>query len=352
MQSVVRKTPKRYEEYKNRLLDIGKRNKMINYRETKRATLRILAPKYDELFNHLAFEEKSLSFQHPLDRDNDLRAYSVLSLMESLSSPIEVNIGDIAAQGTPRERVATLRNLRAKAKLAMEEQGINFLYLSFGFIEWQEKTAPGAPWLKSPLIMMPVTLSIESINAPYILSRYDDDIEVNPTLDFRFSKDYGVELPAFELEDENSIVSYMDKVERIADQRGWKLLREVNLGLVSFLKISMYHDLEKHEDKALSNPVIRAMCGDEEALPPMNLKVKNPDSIAPSDCYQVLSADSSQQKAVQLSKEGVSFVMQGPPGTGKSQTITNIIAEAMADGKRILFVSEKAAALQLSLIHI
>ena len=215
MQSVVRKTPKRYEEYKNRLLDIGKRNKMINYRETKRATLRILAPKYDELFNHLAFEEKSLSFQHPLDRDNDLRAYSVLSLMESLSSPIEVNIGDIAAQGTPRERVATLRNLRAKAKLAMEEQGINFLYLSFGFIEWQEKTAPGAPWLKSPLIMMPVTLSIESINAPYILSRYDDDIEVNPTLDFRFSKDYGVELPAFELEDENSIVSYMDKVERI-----------------------------------------------------------------------------------------------------------------------------------------
>lgn len=347
MQSVVRKTPKRYEEYKNRLLDIGKRNKMINYRETKRATLRILAPKYDELFNQLAFEEKSLSFQHPLDRDNDLRAYSVLSLMESLSSPIEVNIGDIAAQGTPRERVATLRNLRAKAKLAMEEQGINFLYLSFGFIEWQEKTAPGAPWLKSPLIMMPVTLSIESINAPYILSRYDDDIEVNPTLDFRFSKDYGVELPAFELEDENSIVSYMDKVERIADQRGWKLLREVNLGLVSFLKISMYHDLEKHEDKALSNPVIRAMCGDEDALPPMNLKVKNPDSIAPSDCYQVLSADSSQQKAVQLSKEGVSFVMQGPPGTGKSQTITNIIAEAMADGKRILFVSEKAAALQV-----
>ena len=210
MQSVVRKTPKRYEEYKNRLLDIGKRNKMINYRETKRATLRILAPKYDELFNQLAFEEKSLSFHHPLDRDNDLRAYSVLSLMESLSSPIEVNIGDIAAQGTPRERVATLRNLRAKAKLAMEEQGINFLYLSFGFIEWQEKTAPGAPWLKSPLIMMPVTLSIESINAPYILSRYDDDIEVNPTLDFRFSKDYGVELPAFELEDENSIVSYMD----------------------------------------------------------------------------------------------------------------------------------------------
>ena len=347
MQSVVRKTPKRYEEYKNRLLDTGKRNKMINYRETKRATLRILDPKYDELFNQLALEEKSLSFQRPLDRDNDLRAYSVLSLMESLSSPIEVNIGDIAAQGTPRERTATLRNLRAKAKLAMEEQGINFLYLSFGFIEWQEKTVPGAPWLKSPLIMMPVTLSIESINAPYMLSRYDDDIEVNPTLDFLFSKDYGVELPVFELEDENSIVSYMDKVERIADQRGWKLLREVNLGLVSFLKISMYHDLEKHEDKALSNPVIRAMCGDEKALPPVNLERKNPDSIAPSDCYQVLSADSSQQEAVQLSKEGVSFVMQGPPGTGKSQTITNIIAEAMADGKRILFVSEKAAALQV-----
>lgn len=341
-------TPRKLEEYKNRLLDTGKRNRMINYRETKRTTLRILSPEYDALFNLLALDEKRLSFQRPLDRENDLRAYSVLALMESLSNPIEVNIGDIRAQGTPGERSTTLRNLRAKAKLAMEEQGINFLYLSFGFIEWQEKTAPGAPWLRSPLVMMPVTLTVDSINAPYMLSRYDDDIDVNPTLDYRFRKEFGVELPVFDLRDEASIVHYMDEVERIVDQRGWKLLREVNLGLVSFLKISMYHDLEKHESKALNNPVIRAMCGDKTAVSAFfQQSTINPDLIPPDKCFQVLSADSSQQKAIQMSKAGASFVMQGPPGTGKSQTITNIIAEALADGKRVLFVSEKAAALQV-----
>lgn len=66
-----------------------------------------------------------------------------------------------------------------------------------------------------------------------------------------------------------------------------------------------------------------------------------------SDIYQVLNADSSQQEAIELSKQGVSFVLQGPPGTGKSQTITNIISEGLADGKKILFVSEKMAALEV-----
>ena len=73
------------------------------------------------------------------------------------------------------------------------------------------------------------------------------------------------------------------------------------------------------------------------------------DSTKPDEWHQVIDSDSSQDEAILLSKFGVSFVMQGPPGTGKSQTITNIISEAMADGKKILFVSEKAAALQVVL---
>ena len=70
-------------------------------------------------------------------------------------------------------------------------------------------------------------------------------------------------------------------------------------------------------------------------------------TLIPKECFQVLSADSSHQDAIELSKRGVSFVMQGPPGTGKSQTITNIIAEALAADKKVLFVSEKMAALQV-----
>lgn len=71
------------------------------------------------------------------------------------------------------------------------------------------------------------------------------------------------------------------------------------------------------------------------------------DACRSVDTFQVLDADSSQQDAIALSQKGVSFVMQGPPGTGKSQTITNMIAQALADGKKILFVSEKMAALDV-----
>lgn len=76
---------RKIERWKRELLDTGKRNKMINYRETKRATLRILEPEASELFNKLAFSEKPLTFQKPINKDTDLRTYSMIALMETLS---------------------------------------------------------------------------------------------------------------------------------------------------------------------------------------------------------------------------------------------------------------------------
>ena len=324
---------------------------MLNYRAARRSTLTITEPGFTELFSRLALDEASLTFQRPVDRDTDLRTFSILSLLETLSCPIPVRIGDIGTEGTILERQQTLKNLRAKSKLAREEQGTNILYLSFGFIEWREKNSAGSPWYKAPLLMMPVSLNLASLNAPYTLSRYDDEIEVNPTLEYFFHEQFGVDLPPFELKDISSLEQYMASIEALTDLHGWKLTREVSLGLLSFLKISMYHNLENNRARMLENPVIRAITGDTDAIRPIPLEYATADldKTAPSEWYQVLNSDSSQQEAILLSKLGVSFVMQGPPGTGKSQTITNIIAEALAAGKKVLFVSEKAAALQVVL---
>ncbi len=112
----------------------------------------------------------------------------------------------------------------------------------------------------------------------------------------------------------------------------------------------MYRDLEKHKDKIKSHPVVRALTGDTSAIDSAYEDINNYDhdaKTAPVDLFQVVDADSSQQDAILLSKKGVSFVLQGPPGTGKSQTITNIIAECLASGKKVLFVSEKMAALEV-----
>ena len=342
---------RKIDRWKKELLDTGKRNKMINYRETKRATLRILEPEATELFNRLAFSERALSFQKPINKDTDLRTYSVIALMETLSYTLNVQVGDIKTAGTIIEREKTLKNLRSKAKLAQEEQGTNILYLCFGFIYWRERNKDSSPWFKAPLLMMPVTLGLKSLNAPYTLSRYDDEIEVNPTLDYLFNSEYNIDLPKFDLKNKDSFDEYLTQIEEIVDKRGWKVAREVSLGLVSFLKISMYHDLNNNRERMMTHPVLRAMAGDRDALMdiPAIAENYNFDAIKPDEWHEVVDSDSSQEEAILLSKLGISFVMQGPPGTGKSQTITNIIAEALADGKKVLFVSEKAAALEVVL---
>ena len=342
---------RKIERWKRELLDTGKRNKMINYRETKRQTLKILEPEATELFNLLAVSEKTLTFQRPISKDSDFRTYSVLALLETLSYSLPVQVGDIKAEGTVMEREKTLKNLRSKAKIAQEEQGTNILYLSFGFILWREHNRESSPWLKSPLLMMPVQLNLKSLNAPYTLSKYDDEIEVNPTLDYLFNQNYGIDLPSFELKNKDSFEIYLEQIEEIIDKKGWKLIREVSLGLLSFLKISMYHDLNNNREQMLNNPIIQAISGDRNALGelPEEARNFNFDKTQPTDWHEVVDSDSSQEEAILLSKLGVSFVMQGPPGTGKSQTITNIIAEALGDGKKVLFVSEKSAALQVVL---
>jgi hypothetical protein len=342
---------RKIDRWKRELLDTGKRNKMINYRETKRATLRILEPDASTLFNKLVSSEKPLTFQKPINKDTDLRTYSMIALMETLSYNLNVQVGDIKTAGTIIEREKTLKNLRSKAKLAQEEQGTNILYLCFGFIYWREQNRESSPWFKAPLLMMPVTLGLKSLNAPFTLSRYDDEIEVNPTLDYLFNTEYHIDLPTFEYKNKSSFDEYMAQIEEIVDKRGWKVMPEVSLGLLSFLKISMYHDLNNNRELIVNHPVLRAMAGDRTAIGELPPQAENFDfdGVKPTEWHEVVDSDSSQEEAILLSKLGVSFVMQGPPGTGKSQTITNIIAEALADGKKVLFVSEKAAALQVVL---
>ena len=350
-QGVSESLSRKIDYWKKELLDTGKRNRMINYRESKRQTLRIVEPDATTLFNKLAFSEKALSFQKPINKDTDYRTYSVIALMETLSYTLNVQVGDVKTAGTIVEREKTLKNMRSKAKLAQEEQGTNILYLCFGFIYWKASDRASAQWLKAPLLLMPVSLGIKSLNSPYTISKNDDEIVVNPTLDYLFRTDYNIVLPAFEQKNKKSFDEFMMKIEDIVDKRGWRLTREVSLGLLSFLKISMYHDLINYYDKIIHHPVLRAMAGERDAigdLPDVAINFDY-DSVKPGEWHEVVDSDSSQEEAILLSKLGVSFVMQGPPGTGKSQTITNIIAEALGDGKKVLFVSEKAAALQVVL---
>ena len=327
------------EDWKKRLLDLSKRNRLINFKETKRSNVAITSPCYDVLYKELVQDEDELSFSFPLKTTYDETGEE---------HNITVQEGDLETNKTLNEQQKTLKVLRGRAKTSIEEQGINSLYLTFGIIRWRESDISDVV-ISSPLVLVPVTITIESITEPYILQLHEDEIVVNPSLAFKFENDFGIILPEFD-GSEDDITEYLLQIEKIAKKNDWEVVTNVNLTLLSFLKINMYKDLDNNKDKIVSNPTIKALSGDksEIALIPSELNNFDHDkNIRPIDTYQVVDADSSQQDAVLLSKRGISFVLQGPPGTGKSQTITNIIAEAISDGKKVLFVSGKMAALEV-----
>ena len=185
------------EEWKNKLLDTTKRNKMINY-SGSRNTLRLVEPGLSELFNRLARDEE-LIFQTPINRDSDIKTWAIISLFKTLSYNLDFNDGDIKASASSQNRDSALKALKRGAKLSVEEQGTNSLYLSFGFIEWREPELYGNDYMVSPVLLMPVTLNKGALNAPYSLLKYDSEIEVNPTLNHIFKEQYDFTLPPFEM---------------------------------------------------------------------------------------------------------------------------------------------------------
>lgn len=328
----------RIETWKKLLLDFGKRNRLINFKETKRSNVKITTPSYRHLFDLLAVQEKSLDFPFAkkvkVDEDGEEVYDAVVP-------------GDIETAKSLGELQKTLKALRYKANTSIEEQGINTLFLAFGLLKWTESD-DSDQILTSPLILVPVKLTIESLTSPYVLSSHEDEIVVNPTLSHKLSHDFGIHLPEFDSSSDD-IETYFSKIEKLIDTKDWSVARDVNLTILSFLKINMYKDLERNEDKLNENLFITAIAGESDSIR-ISEELSNYDhdnNTKPIDAFQVVDADSSQQDAVLLSKCGTSFVLQGPPGTGKSQTITNIISEALADGKKVLFVSEKMAALQV-----
>lgn len=331
----------RLNDWKRKLLDLGKRNGLINFKLNSKSILKFTQPSIKELWQQVVEEEKEFEFPYINEPDDE---------EEIEEAPQDFQFGEVFTNKKPRDAQRVLRSLRKKYKTISEEQDVNVLYLSFGFLEWTEEVG-SKQTLISPLLLVPVSLQWESIKSPMILKISEDEIVINPTLSYKLNHDFGVSLPEYQDEEFDVIYS---KLAEFAEQNRWTLRDDVCLSILSFLKINMYKDLENHKDSILGHPVINALGGNPELLANSmdmqnisDIENYDHDSVKPNDVFHVVDADSSQQDAVLCASRGVSFVLQGPPGTGKSQTITNIIASKLAEGKKVLFVSEKKAALDV-----
>ncbi|WP_044973456.1 DUF4011 domain-containing protein [Ruminococcus sp. HUN007] len=335
---------KKIDYWKKKLLDLGKRNKLISCNLPKssqrvsRSIIAIEEPCVSEIWEKFSEPDGCLKvpFVNEPERTDD----------EDYEPVYEFDNG-IKTNQTVSNACKTLRSLMAKTREFIENKGLNALYLAVGFIYWKDNVG-GNNELRSPLLLIPIRINQEALNEPIIISRLDDEIVSNNALEKKFLNDFGITMPVFE--EEKGFEAYFNAVQEICNSFNWRIEMEVNITMFSFLKMAMYHDIEENEDIIKNNDIVNALNGDVERVETIdNSEIMNfnHDSVEPKSVYSVVDADSSQQDAILLAKKGVSFVLQGPPGTGKSQTITNIIAELLAQGKKVLFVSEKLAALEV-----
>jgi superfamily I DNA and/or RNA helicase/very-short-patch-repair endonuclease len=330
------------EYWKRRLLDLGKRNRLINCPlptstgRISRTSILISQPNHAEMWSLFAKNEQTLEFPTPIsvnaDDNEDVK---------------ETFLNNVITNQSLNEAHKTLRNIMRKAKEFAEEKGLNALYLAFGFLNWKENGKDGQE-LRSPLLLVPVKLTQEDLSSPILLSRLDEEITTNYSLEQKLLNDFNVELPA--LTNDTNLDEYLNKVKQIVKSLGWSVSTDVTqLLLLSFMKINIYRDLEQNTGRITEHHIVHVLNGEplSDDTDISDITRYNHDDTNPQEVFSVIDADSSQQDAILLAKRGVSFVLQGPPGTGKSQTITNIIAELIADGKKVLFVSEKMAALEV-----
>lgn len=246
---------------------------------------------------------------------------------------------------------ARLLQVYRQARSFEDEQGVSVLFLALGFLHYYEAQSSDQDRY-APLILMPVDLVRNEKGSKFRLSRRDQDIENNLSLAEMLKAEFGLELPAFPQGEDWSPSGYFAQVEEVIRSKPrWGIVPNAVLSFYSFAKFLMHKDLEELKasitDDSLFSKIVKGGGFERSGSiieADVNLDRKFPE---PRELVQILDADSSQTQVIAAARAGRNLVVQGPPGTGKSQTIGNLIAAAVSDGKSVLFVAEKKAALDV-----
>ncbi len=336
---------RKFEVWKSRLLDLSRRNRLLYFKPTKTA-VRLLDPDPGQLFTHIVVRERKLRFPS-VDRSRERDVWS--DDEDEDNATAREMPGDLSTEVDAVELNRRLYRLYRDYRSTVAEQGVHTLFLALGFLEWQE--AEEAEVTKAPLVLVPVDLSRESFQEPYTLGFADEEPTLNPTLVYKLEHDFNVRLPEPDLQSERfEVTHYLRQVEEAVSPLGWKVWPEAWLTRLSFEKLVIYEDLEARRGQAASHPIVKALAGDTSSPPDLSdcpVYEDLDETTNVPDLFPVLDADSSQMEALVRARDGQNLVLYGPPGTGKSQTIANLIAMFLRNGKRVLFVSEKMAALEV-----
>lgn len=361
--------PEAIEKLRTRLLDLSSRNRLLSYKFPKGKCFQIIGkPNLNQIFERLMDSKpiRLLPVPDPLPpefegkKKPDVRSHAehlgISVATEFAHSPPGPHQGrrlpGLQLLYYPADMDRLVRKVASEARTAIEETGSNMLFLVVGFLEFYDSDDSDKPML-APLLSLPATLvkgpvDPETRTYQWSIQHNGEDITENATLKEKL-KQFSLHLPDLESEEEPE--AYFANIEKaIKSKRRWRVRRQLTIAMLSFGKLAVWADLDpkKHPD-IVSHPQIANIfkggvsSGDNHFFAE-DYKV---DERSDADISLVYDADSSQHSAIMDVLSGKNVVINGPPGTGKSQTITNLIAAALAGGKKVLFVADKLAALEV-----
>jgi very-short-patch-repair endonuclease len=350
----------RLARWQRKLLDLSLRNTLLNFKQGRKALLLdVAAPALEDALAEgqtikLLPSPELMQGQDP--RSQQLHEARSLEDLRKAHAKDALKRHEVFIRLDDQDLEGRLVELYRGARNAMQEGGSNTLFIALGFLVWTRPDKPDSR-VKAPLILLPITLNRKSARSGFTLQEHEDEALFNPTLVEMLRQDFQLELGivAGDLPRDDSgldIAGIWTRVRNaIKDIRGWEVSEDVVLSMFSFAKYLMWKDLSDRTDDLRKSPVVAHLIDTPREPYPSTTPFPETRRLdrdyPPQQVFSPLPADSSQLSAVMAAARGKDFVLIGPPGTGKSQTIANLIAQCLAENKRVLFVAEKIAALDV-----
>ena len=339
--------------WERKLLDLSLRNTLINMRLSQ-TVIPILSQSLSDLEDALSngkeygISPRPAELDIPDERQRQFEGYANLDPYKALLKA-EFQNKRLRSSLNDYELSRAIVHLHRAAKLSLEENGANTLYLALGMLRWYE-TGSSQRARYAPIVLLPVEIVRKSALKGHVVRLRDEDPQMNITLLEMLSKDFGISiggldpLPA----DEHGIdIRTVFAVIRqaVMGQNRWDVIESACLGTFSFSQFVMWNDVRNRSDDLRRNPIVQSLIDGKLAWEAPSMIPG--ETVSEDGALLPIPVDASQLFAIEEAAKGSSFVLHGPPGTGKSQTITALISNALAQGKRVLFVAEKMAALSV-----
>lgn len=344
--------------WERKLLDLSLRNNLLNTRIT-RNTLQLISADLDKFEDALTDGSEFRILPKPADWDNPLYDFGIYHSPASSDPVIDLVKSEMEQKRlrcylADMELDKSLKHLYRSSMLSIEENGANTLYMALGLLRWYETPTSERPRY-APILLFPVEMIRKSAAKGYVIRSREEDIMLNITLLEMLRQNFGINVPGLESlpHDESGVnVRFIYSIIRnsIKNLPKWDVEEQAILGIFSFNKFIMWNDIHNNSDTLIQNKLVRSLVNGKIEFEVDDTVTDAADLdkiVSPADIVLPISADSSQLEAVYEAVNDKTYILHGPPGTGKSQTITNIIANALYRKKRVLFVAEKMAALSV-----